>query len=255
MAIVLNEREWVEGMLAEKTLGPKPSETFRRLARYYMDQGYTSKEIRVMLDKFLVQCDPSASLPKWAKSLDYAITRAKKYKSIAIDYIDISENEMNKIDSLPTKQLQRLAFTLLFLAKYWSTIAPQSDYWCFTPDNEVMSMANISTSIRRQSLLFRQLYEAGMIQFSKRVDNTNVKVLFAEPGKSVLKVHDTRNLGYQYLKYHNEPYMECQNCGITTKINNPIKGKCQKYCAACAIEIKTKQSVNSVMRIRNKTKK
>lgn len=250
MSIVLKENEWAEKMIQSRTLGKKPSETLYRVARYYMDNGYSKKEARNKLDAFLIQCEPTSSLPKWSDALDYATNRASKYEAINIDYIEITKPEMDKIDALSGKQIQRLAFTLLCLAKYWQVVIPNGDYWINNKDNEIMSMANINTSIKRQGLMYWTLREAGMIQFSRKVDNTNVRVCFVEDGEVVCRVSDFRNLGYQYLKYHGEPYIECQNCGITTKINDPAKGRKQKYCKTCATEIAVQQRVNSVMRQR-----
>jgi len=112
-------------------------------------------------------------------------------------------------------------------------------------------MANINTSIKRQSSVLGQLRDADMIRFSKQIDNLSVQVLFVdEESEPVLRVTDFRNLGYQYLKYHGEPYFECQNCSIVDKIKDPIYNKNQKYCTSCAMEVHIKQTVNSVMRQR-----
>ena len=120
------------------------------------------------------------------------------------------------------------------------------------PRWEIVNTANINTSIKRQSVMFDQLGDAGMIRFSKQIDNLSVQVLFVdEESEPVLRVTDFRNLGYQYLKYHGEPYFECQNCGITVKSENAT-GRKQKYCKECAVEIHMKQTVNSVMRQRYK---
>ena len=35
MSIVLKENDWAEKMIQSKSLGKKPSETLRRVARYY----------------------------------------------------------------------------------------------------------------------------------------------------------------------------------------------------------------------------
>lgn len=250
MSIVLKENEWAEQMIHSRSLGKKPSETLYRVARYYIDNGYSKKEVRNKLDAFLLQCEPTSSLPKWSDSLDYAVGRACKYKAINIDHIEITDTEMRKIDSLDGKQIRRLAFTLLCLAKYWKEVMPNSDYWVNNKDNEIMAMANINTSIKRQSLMYWTLRECGMIQFSRKVDNTSVRVCFAEAGNVVCRVSDFRNLGYQYLKYHGEPYFECQNCGITTKYNDPVRGRKQKYCKSCAAEIAVQQRVNSIMQQR-----
>ena len=251
MTIVLNEHEWARDMIESRSLGAKPFETLSRVAKYYIDKDYSKKEVRGMLDTFLLQCEPTASLPKWSETLDYAVARALKYDAIKIDSIEITKPEMERIDALEGKQIRRLAFTLLCLAKYWDVVNPQGDHWVNSKDSEIMRMANINTSIKRQSLMYFNLNEVGMVQFSKKVDNTNVRVCFITPGETAMVVTDFRNLGYQYLKYHGEPYFECQNCGITVKSENAT-GRKQKYCKECAVEIHMKQTVNSVMRQRYK---
>lgn len=239
-------------MIEGCSLGNKPFETFRRVARYYLDKDYPKKEVRKMLDIFLLKCDPSASLPKWSKTLDIALTKALKYNMINIEYIGITQSEMEKISRLQGIQTQRLAFTLLCLSKYWNAVNPASNFWVNNKDSDIMRMANINTSIRRQSEMYHYLMETGMIRFSKKVDNTNIRVCFADDNSVVMKITDFRNLGYQYLKYIGEPYFECQNCGITSKLSNPIKGGKQKYCKNCASQVAIKQRINSVMKQRGR---
>ena len=190
----------------------------------------------------------------WSDTLDSATKYATKYPLIMIDEILVTKPEMEKIDSLPGKQLRRLAFTLLCISKYLYTVSESTNYWVNTPDNEIMKMANINTSIKRQSSMFGQLKDAGMIRFSKQIDNLSVQVLFAEDGEVALRITDFRNLGYQYMKYHGEPYFECAHCGLTDKIKSATQRRPQKYCAQCAVEIRTRQNVNSVMRLRNNIK-
>ena len=247
--------QWAENMIRTKSLGKKPSETLRRVARYYIDKGYDRKSTRDYLDTFLIQCEPTASLPKWSDALDYAMSRSLKYKAIDIDHIDITKPEMDKIDALDGKQIRRLAFTLLCLSKYWMAVMPNGSYWVNNKDNEIMAMANINTSIKRQCEMYRNLHDCGMIRFSKKVDNTNVQVCFAEDGDVAMSVTDFRNLGYQYMfQKYSKDFIVCQNCGIVVR-KNTIKpagykqqSGGQKYCKSCASEIALQQSVNSVMR-------
>lgn len=249
--IVLNENEWAYDMIQSRSLGRKPYETLCRVANYYKEvDGCNKKDTRKKLETFIVQCDPSASIPKWSDTLDYAVAHAFKYDSIAIDSIVVTKPEMNLIKSVTGKQAQRLAFTLLCLAKYWDAVNPESDHWVNSKDSDIMRMANINTSIRRQSSLYHLLNELGLIQFSKKIDNTNVRVLFIHDGDKEMEITDLRNMGYQYLMHCGEPYFVCGNCGITTKIKNDGVGRRQKYCPDCANKIKIQQSVNSVIRKR-----
>ena len=70
MAIVLNEYEWAEKMIHDRNLGSRPTETLNRVAKYYYENRYSKREIRKLLDQFLVSCDPDASLFSWSNTLD-----------------------------------------------------------------------------------------------------------------------------------------------------------------------------------------
>lgn len=254
MSIVLNEYEWAERMINGHELGKKPIETLSRVAKYYYANQYSKKEVRKLLDTFLTQCDPSVSLVHWSDTLDRVAKSVDKFPIICLDGIRISQKELEKIETLGGKQMKRLAFTLLCVAKYWDAVSDSNNHWVNSSDKEIMQMANINTSVKRQSMMFGELRDAGFIRFSKKIDNLNVQVMFMEDGEAAMYIQDFRNIGYQYLKYYGEPYFDCVNCGITVKIQEPSKGRRQKYCPSCAVELHTKQKVESVMRRRNALK-
>ena len=254
MSIVTNENEWAQEMIKTRTLGRKPFETMSRVARYYIDQNYTTDEVRQKLDGFLLQCNPTASLPKWSDMLDKALARAVKHEAIEIDNITVTEPEIRKIRELDSVPLKRLAFTLLCLAKYWNEVNPGS-YWVNTKDSEIMNAANIKASTKRQSQLYHTLEQLGYISFSMKVDNTNIKVCFSEEGETALLISDFRNLGYQFMLFEgSSDYIRCQNCGLVVRKNNIVReefpqsaGRPQKYCKLCATQIKIRRKVDSVM--------
>lgn len=253
MSVILRENEWAKKMVQSNNLGSKPSETIRLISRYYFDEGYSRKDVRRKLTGFIVRCDSGKSGNRWLNNLDKYMDIASGRKAIDIDVINITKAEMERIDALKGTQTQRLAFTLLCLAKYRNAVNPSNGYWVNDRDSEIMAMANINTGLRRQACLYRTLGDEGLIQFSKKVDGTGAKVCFADEGsdgKVVCRVRDFRNLGYQYLKYHGGPYIECRNCGMTIKVDNPSRGRRQKYCKECAVSIAIQQRVNSVMRSR-----
>lgn len=254
MMIILNEREWVKEILATHQLGKEKYRALCAVARYYIEQGYTKKEARDELEKFLLQCDPTVSIPKWSKTLDYAVIAGVRYNAVQIDSIKITKPELETIESLESMPLQRLAFVLLCLAKYWTIINPDSDYWVNNKDSEIMRIANINTSIKRQSFMYHELNERGLVQFSKKVDNTNVRVTFAQDGDVVMEITNFENLGYQYMKYKGLPYFTCESCGKTVRMRNPKRGRKQKYCEECAISRKLQQNIESVMRKKARNK-
>lgn len=248
MEIILKENLWAEEMIREKDLGKKPSETLRRVGRYYLDNGCKKAELLEKLESFILQCDPTASLPKWHNALTNIVKAAVKYKAVDIDYLEIYKEELDKIETISSVPVKRLAFTLLCLSKYWNVIKESNDGWVNNKVNEIMSMANISASIRRQGAMFKELENIGFIQFSKMVDNTNVRVLFAGGERIEMHIDDFRNLGYQYLMYKGGPYIRCERCGITTKIKGGENKRRQKYCPECSLRMKIASNVNHTMR-------
>lgn len=250
MSYELHETEWARDAVMRRDMGKSPFETLSRVARYYLDSGFSKIEVRKMLDVFALQCDPDFSTVLNSDMLDNALKRAIKRPAVNIDTIKITKSEMKDIIDLEQRQAQRLAFTLLCLAKYFDAINPNNNHWVSAKDSEIMKMANISTSIKRQSSMYNFLHGLSLIQFSKQVDNLSTRVMFIEENdKTVLEVDDLRNLGYQYLKYRgSDEYYVCECCGITErgKIVTP-RGRPRKYCPDCAAKLKMRKDVNRVM--------
>ena len=245
MSIVLNEREWAENAIVNRQLGHSPVETLSRVARYYYQcEGYKKRDVKKKVSDFLLQCDPGVILVKWEETIDRLARTADRYKLIELDGVDITEEELRIVSSLDGKQMQRLAFTLLCVAKYWDAAQPSNNGWVNTSDKDVMNMANIKTSIRRQSLMLHEMKKAGLIRFSKRVDSLNIQVKFIRPDSPVkIHIEDFRNIGNQYQLYCGDPFIKCAMCGLTIKKKNNR----QKYCPDCAAEMYVKRSVESVM--------
>lgn len=251
--IILNEREWAESAVRDITLGKNKIETLKLVALLYLDSGKSRQEAREMLGEFVLSCDPYASLVKMSSHMDIAMNYAIKHDFFSMDAINISADEMSVIRSIKVgKQAERLAFTLLCLAKYWNAKLGSDSGWVNTKDTEIMSLANIRTSIKRQDRIYKQLKDLGLITLSKKVDCTNVKVNFCTDSEDVvMSVTDCRNLGNQYLMYIGEPYFVCAECGAVTKANNAGVGRRQKYCHDCAAVVKARKSVESAIRKKN----
>ena len=243
---------YAEKMLKERELGKKPFATLYRIARYLFDiEKMNRKQVRKRLELFLMQCEPSASVAKWSDIIDAAVSYAVRHDAVMMYQVDITEKEMAAIDSLDGRQIKRLAFTLLCLAKYWNYVNKTDDGWVNTPDNEIMKLANINTSLKRQAAMYTKLKQLGFIETSTKVDNTNVRVTFFgdDRGNHDMAVKDFRNLGYQYLKHVGEPsYYVCTNCGLTSKMKGKGVGRPPRYCPECAQKIKIQQTMDKVMR-------
>lgn len=249
MSIILNELEWTKKAMAENDLGQNAAETLGRVAKYYAMLGYKKADIRKEVEAFFLRCKPYASVVCWSDTIESAVKYGMKHQFIMIDRVVVTKPEMEKIKAVKGVQAQRLAFTLLCIAKFTMLVEPKTDGWVNT-ERDIMKMANINTSYKRQNLLYGQLLDEGMLQASKRITNLNVRVLYMEDGEAELAITDYRNLGNQYMKYLGKPYFVCKNCGQTVKIPANANPWSMKYCPDCAAQVKIKKSVDSVMRRR-----
>ncbi len=243
--IVLNEKQWVEEALESGRLGSKPSETLGRLARYYYGMGYKKTEISRMLEEFMIRCDPTINIVRWQPVIDYSVKNADKYAMINIQSIPITKEEINRIKVLPGVLWQRLMFTLLCLAKYGDAINQRNSGWVNREAREIFSLANVAVTIKRQALLFNDLWRLGYITYSNIVDNINVSVNIISPitneAEVAMNVTDFRNLGNQYMMHVGDGYMTCQNCGLIIKKTSTRR----KYCPNCAIDIHIQKTIEN----------
>lgn len=251
MSIILNEMEWTKNAMERRELGQNPVEMLGRVAKYYSSLGQKKDEVRSGVERYLLQCDPYASAVLWGDTIDSAVKYGVKHPFVMIDRITVTKPEMKTIRDVSGIQAQRLAFTLLCVAKYRMKINPNADGWVNMQESEIVKMANINTSFKRQNLMYGQLIDSGLLQASKRITNLNVRVLFMEEGETALEITDFRNLGNQYMKYIGKPFFVCQNCGLTVKVPDGASPGKMKYCPDCALKVRIRQNVDSVMRSRH----
>ena len=234
--IVLNEKEWAKGAIDSLSLGKKPFDTIVRVAKYYKSEGYRKSEVRRKVEDFMIRCQPRLSLVRWENSITAAVNAAEKYPPICISGVMITKPEMEKIEELQSVLQQRLMFTLVCLAKYGNAVNKNNGSWVNFSQKDIFTLANITLSSKRQSLMINDLWQAGYVGYSCLVDNVNLNVKILEEGDDALFIDDFRNLGNQYMRYHGGSYFECEGCGLVLKKTNASSH--QKYCKECADVIK-----------------
>jgi len=232
--ILLNERLYAEEILHNKDLGSKPFYALSILARYYYHiLGYKKKKITELLIEFMEKYYPRYSVNKisWDENIEKIAKNAGKYPLHEIDEVLITDNEMATIQGIHNKTLERLAFTSLCIAKLNNLKNPNNQGWVNLDEKELFKLARISCSTIERNVKLGKLYELGLIEFPKRNDNMSFRVTYMHDGKTVLKVNDFRELGYEYRQYCGEQFIHCAECGILMK---PNKNGTKKYCDNCA---------------------
>ena len=172
---------------------------------------------------------------KWDITLDYEVKRAKKKSLVMITGIPVTKGELETIQKVKSKQLQRIAFTLLCVAKFNNMVNEKNHNWVNRESKEIFSLTHMQKSRKEQSLMMNDLRTLGLIKYSKIVDNVNVTVNFVDnESEVVLLIDDCRELGYEYLKYLGEKFINCQDCGRLVKVHICDVKTCR--CKECQYE-------------------
>ena len=221
-------------------MGKSPSETLRRIARYYLDQGYKSRQIPGLLDAFILRCDPYANMTKWQPTVEWCAKFAEKRPLSVIRAIPITMGELERIKALPGIRHQRVMFALLCLAKYGNAVNEKNNGWVNQAAKDVFALADTKVTGRVQALLLNELKEAGYIGFSSIIDNTNVRVMICDDNEEdvIARIDDFRSLGNQYMMLTGPGYMHCAVCGLTVK----RQAFRQKYCKSCAAMVNIRRT-------------
>lgn len=233
--IVLNEKEYAEECLKNKTIDDKPFYTLSILAKYYYYCfGYRKKKITELLIDFMEKAYPRYSCNKtmWDENIEKIAKNVGRYTLYEIDGVWITKAELKTIENIKNKVLERLAFTLLCLAKLANIKNPNNTGWVNNDAKEIFTLARISCSVSNRYERLGELHQLSLLEFPKRIDNLSCRVTYInDDSEKVLFVSDFRELGYEYLKYKGENFIRCRECGILIRNN---KAGTKKYCSKCA---------------------
>lgn len=233
--IILNEKDYAQECLKNKTFNEKPFLTLSILAKYYYHcLGYRKKKITDLLIEFMSKYYPRYDCNKesWDNNIEKIASNVGKYSLFEIDGIWITKAELQVIENINNKVLERLAFTMLCLAKLSNIKNPKNNGWVNYDAKTIFSLARISSSVTNRYERLGQLYQLNLLELPKRNDNLSNRVTYInDDSDRVLFISDFRELGYEYLKYKGENFTHCRECDILMR-NNKFGTK--QYCNKCS---------------------
>lgn len=232
--IVLNEKDYAAELLRFGNVGKSPLAAAEVLARYYLAQGFGTKQVKELLSQFLAEHWDGYNRVLWDDTLLELVKQARGIPLLDIDSIGVTQRELNRIAEVSEKKLRRLAFALLCLAKYGNAKSTQNNDWVSVKKYKhtgIFRSAKVAGTEKERCHCIKQLRDAGFLEYSKAVDNINLRVLFVDhESPPAAAVRDFENLGYEYRRLCGEPYFECRECGHLSRRHS----NAQKYCPACA---------------------
>ena len=145
--IILNEKQYARRCLEENSLGENTYITLSIIAKYYyFDCGYKKKKIKELLIKFLSKnlITFHREEKMWVENIEKIVNKINKQKLYEISGVKITKSEIVKIQTLQNKLLEKLAFTMLCLAKFQNAKNESNQGWVNLPDKDMLKLANIN---------------------------------------------------------------------------------------------------------------
>lgn len=245
MPIVLNEVKKAEEIISSRKIGDKPASTLYLLGRYYIQkQEMTIEETKKELDDFMSNNYRGYNSAKWEGIIENISLKAHRHPLRNVDYVGITRLELDTIKKVNNLKYQRLLFTMLCYAKLYNMSSPNNNGWVNEDISELYKIARVTVKHRNDKFLYiNDLHTLGYISFSKKNNNLNLKVNFIDSCSDfVLKIHDFRELGYEYLKYLNiGRYINCAICNRLVRLKNKNDFS-TKYCFECSRNNKNEQN-------------
>lgn len=231
MKILLDERAYAQKMMESHMLDEKDfySDLFL-LIKYLYSEGYRKAKIFEILKDFNIDTD------KYFELINKYIYRASKKKLVQIDYIPVTQKELDTIHNVKNTAKEKLLFTYLVLAKYNNLKSGKENNndWVNLEEKEIFKLARVACSLTERDKMIYELKEDGYISNSKKITSLNVKVLFVDDSSDpVLKITDMRELGFQYQEtMPNNLIRRCVSCGKPYKLKSK---KCRAgLCPQCS---------------------
>lgn len=233
--IVLDEKEYAEECLNRGVVDKKPYATLMIIAKYYYHYlGYRKKKIQTCLTRFLEDYHPDYRLKKesWDRTIDRISTKVKKYPLYRNTGVRITKSELACIAKINNEKQERIAFTLLCIAKLNYLRNDVTNGWVNTPEKEIFEIAGVSCTSGERSDYIGDLYIAGIVEFAKKNTNLSMRITFMDHSddEEAVFISDFRALGNEYAKLNGGNYIRCHCCGLLIKGN---RNGTRKYCDNC----------------------
>lgn len=244
MPVVLNETKQAEYIIEKGEVGSKPTSTLFLLGKYYRQKEKLDTEHTFCkLNEFMKKNYKNYNSATWEDIIEDISKKANKYTLREVDNIGITQSELDKIKELQNIKYEKLLFTMLCYAKFYNTISENNNGWINTDIQEIYRIARVTVKYKKEKFLYlNDLERSGLISFSNKNDNLNLRVNFFDMDNNpILVINDFRELGYEYLNFiGNGRFIRCKCCNRLVRRKSK-KDFSTKYCNDCAITVQNHQ--------------
>lgn len=256
LGVIVNEERIVEKALEGKLLIENQAKVVHLLIKYYCGQGKTDMlDIKETIFKVMCKCDSEFTRPKWNEYLEKQIFKYIKNKEryggtddlIHIQDIKITKKELEVIDKLKDKKLQKMAFILLVYVKINQQFHKNDSEWINYALGNIFKEAKVIGDSQTKVKLLHELSKKELITNNFDNRKCSIKINYIDnDSDSILTLNDFEGVIHYYLNYLGEHWKKCIECGKWFV----VKGNKQEYCKICAKDKQLKWQRESMKKLR-----
>ena len=220
--IIMNEENEVFSLLNDGLKNKDLYQSLDLLSRYYLvELKYDKFQIYNNLEIFLKSNVIDYNKCDYTQILEYFSENNNTRKLTKVKSIKLYTSELNIIEGLKDKKLEKIAFVLLVISKFNHQVNPNNKYWCNLSLAEINELSKIHSSISNLCHFLNQLYSLGLIDYNKKMLKNNIQVKYYNKGCKfvAMEIKTFENLIYEYLNYRNPHIFIRNNNGVLHKIN------------------------------------
>ena len=236
---ILNEKEFAMVCYQYKTYEKNNIRRTLELIAQYLYQYLGIRKIKIpeILIDYLQQAYPryKQDSAKWDETCAKIAKHTGGKTLLELDGVPIYQEEMETIKAIKDKYTQRLAFTMLCIAKLNHAKNPSNNGWLNLDSKAIFDAASVTGSAKARNLKLHDMQNLGLVEFPKKVNKTNIRITYMctdDTAEKAMIVSDFRELGllYQYEILHDWAIGKCSDCGRYF-----VRAKANKYRLASKI--------------------
>lgn len=244
--LLFNEASAIKNLIDLKVVDPNNIfNTIKDVARYnfFVDNIDGEENYNRVLD-YITKNAKDVFQENIYDIVDKCVRGAKKYPLKSVDFVPITESELQFITSLENIKEEKAAFVMLAIAKYYNIIKGEDYDSVFINHADICKMARITIPADKRSVFMQFAYDKGVLHRHTYADSIIKKLTFVshdDNDKVVLKLTegDFKDLAYTYMAYLTpHKYRRCVGCNCWIKKDS----KDRRLCKECADTTDTEKS-------------
>lgn len=251
--MILHEKKYAKNVLLGKIKLSNIYQIVSLLSRYnYHEVKMTDEQSYSFIVQWLQVHNLIYSEYKYSSLIQDCVRKAKKYPFYDIDYIGVTDSELEQIKALNDIRQEKIMFVLLCVAKFQAIAYGFKDNFVTIKIPELFKMARVSVPADEREHILYRLKQSGYIGFPQKVDSQGLFVLIASEGDATLKLNelDCEELAYAYMRAKApDKINRCKECHrLIKKTSSGVCSQCsgRMHDSIICVDCGTKVEVSSM---------